>query len=431
MERIFSPFQKFFKYEASSGILLMVTIVVALIWVNISESSYFGVWETYMSFSVGTFKLSKPVYLWINDLLMAIFFLLVGLEVKRELLVGQLRNPRQAMLPIFAAIGGIVIPAGIYLLINLGSPENIKGWAIPAATDIAFALGVLYLLGNKVPVSARVFLATLAIIDDIAAILIIAIFYTGDVKTDYLILAAVMFIILLILNKLHVRRILPYMLVGLGLWYGFFGSGIHATIAGVFLALTIPATTTIDHLEFRDKSSKLINQLVQITRDDEVSADDVSIYMNTIASLEHSCQAVEAPLQRLEHSLAPWVAYLIMPIFALANAGVVFEGDFLGMLTDPISLGIILGLFIGKPLGIFLASKIAVNLGIANLPKGISFNQVIGIGFLAGIGFTMSTFISALAFEFQPEILVVTKVAILVASFLSGIMGFGLLSRTK
>ncbi|MCH8905991.1 MAG: Na+/H+ antiporter NhaA [Candidatus Heimdallarchaeota archaeon] len=429
IEKLTTPLQKFLKYEASSGIILIITIIVALVWVNINSATYFKIWSTYFTISLGNFTLSKEISLWINDLLMAIFFLLVGLEVKRELLIGELRDRKKAMLPISAALGGIVLPALIYLAFNFQNPTNATGWAIPAATDIAFALGILYLLGNRVPISARIFLATLAIIDDIVAILIIAILYTDDVNFHFIALAIGMFAILLLFNKLNVRRLLPYLAVGSVLWYGFFGSGIHATIAGIFLTMVIPATSKIDHLEFRQKSTDLVAKLNEMTNDDIVSSDELPIYMNTIATLEYACQDIETPLQRLEHSLTPWVAFLIMPIFALANAGVVISGNVFSVIILPISLGIIFGLSIGKPLGIFIASYLAVKFNIAEVPS-LSWHQILGVGFLAGVGFTMSTFIAALAFEDNPLKLEISKVGILVASFLSGGIGFTLLKRS-
>ncbi|MFV2013976.1 MAG: Na+/H+ antiporter NhaA [Candidatus Heimdallarchaeota archaeon] len=430
IERLMTPFQKFLQYEASSGLILIFTIVVALIWVNLDASSYFGVWETPFTISFGNFTISKEINLWINDLLMSLFFLVIGLEIKSELLVGDLRDPKKAMLPISAAIGGIILPASIYLIFNYKNAKYVDGWAIPAATDIAFALGILYLLGTKVPVTARIFLATLAIIDDIIAILIIAIFYTEEVKFDFIILATVMFLFLIVLNRLNVRRILPYMLVGSILWYGFFGSGIHATIAGIFLAMTIPATTKIDHIEFSKKSNKIITELVTLTKNNELSAKDLPLYMSSIAALEHTCHEIEAPLQRLEHTLVPWVTFVIMPIFALGNAGVVISGELLLRTSDSLSLGIIFGLVIGKPIGVVITSYIAVKLKIAKLPIGISWRQVLGIGFLAGIGFTMSTFIATLAFETDPVALEISKLAILIASFLSGVIGFSLLRNS-
>lgn len=429
--KLITPYQKFLEYEASSGIILIATIIAALIWINLNNSSYIEVWATYFAISIGDFTLSKAIDHWINDLLMALFFLLIGLEVKRELLVGELRDPKKAMLSISAAAGGIILPALIYLSFNYKNPKDISGWAIPAATDIAFALGILYLLGDRVPVSARIFLATLAIIDDIAAILIIAIFYTGEVKFYYIMLAAIMFLLLILMNRLNIRRIPPYMLVGSVLWYGFYGSGIHATIAGVFLAMTIPATTKIDHIEFREKANYLITNLIEITNDKVISAKELPVYMNTIAELEHTCQAVEAPLQRLEHLLAPWVAFLIMPFFALANAGVIISMDSISLIFDSVSVGIILGLMIGKPIGVFAASFLAVKLGIARLPEDLSWTKVLGIGFLAGIGFTMSTFIAALAFENDLARVEIAKFAILVASFLSGGIGYLLLKKAS
>ncbi|MCY3414604.1 MAG: Na+/H+ antiporter NhaA [Candidatus Heimdallarchaeota archaeon] len=425
--RIISPFINFVKYEASSGIILIITVIVALIWANFFGRSYFQLWHTYAAISFGSFELKKPLHLWINDLLMAVFFLLVGLELKRELLVGRLRDRRRALLSVIGAMGGIIVPAFIFLLINIQSPRYRVGWAIPTSTDIAFALGILYLLGRKAPVSARVFLASLAIIDDISAILIIAFFFTEKLVLGYVLLAFSMFLILILFNYLNVRRALPYILVGSVMWYGFFGSGIHATVAGVLLAFTIPATIQMDHMEFRGKSSKLINDLLRMTNDNEIRPEELPVYMNTIASLEHSCHEMESPLQKLEHNLTPWVAFIIVPIFALANSGASFTPAVMETIFSKFSLGIILGLFIGKPIGITLFSYIAVRLGFARLPNDLNWHKIIGLGFLAGIGFTMSTFITSLAFKEDAVAIEAARIAILIASLISGLTGYFLL----
>lgn len=330
------------------------------------------------------------------------------------------------MLPFMAAIGGVAVPALIFFGLNFNNAENLRGWAVPVATDIAFALGILYLLGNRVPAALKVFLATLAIIDDLGAIMIIAIFYTDTVYFNYLLLAAVSFGVLLALNKLHVRQFQPYMAVGAILWYAFLKSGVHATLAGVLLALTIPATMKIDYKEFKEKTNSLMERLNKLNTDDNVTQEDLSTYINSIGAMEQTCEDVEAPLLRLEKALATYVAFIIMPVFALANAGVVFSSSALQELSSSLVMGIILGLTIGKPVGIFLFSWVAVKLNFASLPTNVTWIHVIGTGFLAGIGFTMSIFIGSLAFV-SPETLETVKIAILIASTISGLLGFTIL----
>jgi NhaA family Na+:H+ antiporter len=422
------PINKFIKFEASSGIILIFSLIIALVWSNLRMGSYKEFFSTKFSISFGDFILEKGILLWINDFLMAIFFLLIGLELKREMLIGELSSFRNALLPIIAAMGGAIIPAAIYLLFNPPGSENFDGWAIPMATDIAFSLGILYLLGNKVPFNLKIFLTSLAIVDDLTAIIVIAIFYTETIKSSYLITAGGIIVLLLIMNKLGVDRYLPYVIVGIFLWFYLLKSGIHSTLAGVIVALTIPATTKIDLKEFQRLSNELIGELNLITSDKELSADEISFYQNTVQALETTCHAVEAPLQRLEKLLYFWVLYVIMPIFAIANAGVVLSLDLVELFRDPLVWGIIFGLVLGKPLGIYTFSYLAIRFNIVTMPEGLTIRHLLGVGMLAGIGFTMSTFIASLSFV-SPEVLDSAKIAILLASVLAAVLGlFVLLS---
>lgn len=374
------PFQEFAKLEASGGILLLAFAIVALIWANSPfGQSYIDLWHVKVTVGGGAAVISKDLLHWINDGLMAVFFLLVGLELKRELLDGELASPRKAALPIFAAVGGMVIPAGFYLILNLGGVGE-AGWGIPMATDIAFALAVLAALGSRAPTSLKIFLTALAIVDDLGAIMVIALFYSGALKGAALGVAAMATIVLLLLNRAGFRSFLPYAVVGLVLWVAVLKSGVHATVAGVILAFTIPA--------------------------------------NELEGEHHS------PLEHLEHALHPWVVYLILPIFALANAGVTFAGS--GGTGQQITAGILLGLVVGKPVGVLLFSWIATRAGMADLPEGVTWTHVLGVGFLAGIGFTMSLFIAGLAFP-DVELLNASKVGILGASGVAAVVGTGLL----
>lgn len=375
-KRLIRPFVEFFDAEASGGIVLMIAALAALLLANSPWSAdYFRVWQI---------NLGMPLILWINDGLMAVFFFLVGLEIKREILVGELASARQAALPIFAALGGMVVPALIYVAVNAGQPSA-RGWGVPMATDIAFALGVLNLLGKRVPLALKVFLAAVAIVDDLGAVIVIALFYSGSMQWAYLAGAAAILAALFLLNRFGVRHWAAYILPGFVLWFFFLQSGVHATIAGVLLAMTIPARSP------------------------------------TIPSSE-------MPLERIEHALQKWVGYLIMPIFAFANAGVALSGQAGAALGSAPGLGTILGLILGKPLGVCAASYLAVKTGIAELPKGVVWRQMAGVGVLAGIGFTMSLFIAELAFKDETH-LVAAKVAILVASLIAGTAGFLLLRR--
>ena len=429
VEKIVRPFQEFTEKESSSGILLIATAIVALVWANSPwGNSYTELWATKLSIGLGSFSLEEDLTHWINDGLMAVFFLVVGLEIKREILVGELSSPRRAALPIAAAIGGAMLPAAIYVAINFGT-EGVSGWGIPMATDIAFALGVLALLGERVPVGLKVFLTALAIVDDIVAVLIIAFFYTSSVSWSALIVGAGFLIALLAANLAGVGKPLVYGLLGIGLWLCFLKSGVHATIAGVLLAMTVPASSFTDTREFLRRSRSLLDHFEEAgQRGDSVLCNEER--QGALHALNSANEDVEPPLQEMEHSLHPWVVFAVMPLFALANAGVVLGEDFTAMLLNPVSLGIVVGLIIGKQLGITLFAWLSAKSGIAEMPQGVRWTHIYGAGWLAGIGFTMSLFISDLAFTDSP-LLDVAKLGILVASLIAGIAGWLIIRATS
>jgi Na+:H+ antiporter, NhaA family len=422
VENIVRPFQYFADKASSGGILLIAAAVLALVWANSPwGASYTGLWGTKLSISLGSFSLEKDLTHWINDGLMAVFFLVVGLEIKREILVGELSSPRQAALPIAAALGGAVIPAAIYVGINFGT-EGMSGWGIPMATDIAFALGVLALLGERVPISLKVFLTALAIVDDIVAVVVIALFYTSDVSWGALAVGAAFVVALIAANLVGVSKPLPYALLGIGLWLCFLQSGVHATLAGVLLAMTVPASSFIDTGTFLKRSRSLLDRFEQAgERGDSVLSNDER--QGALHALNRANEDVEPPLQELEHALHPWVVFAVMPLFALANAGVVLGEDFAVTLLNPVSLGILAGLLLGKQFGITLFAWLAVKSGISELPEGMTWRHIYGAGWLGGIGFTMSLFISDLAFTDGP-LLDVAKLAILAASLVAGVGGW-------
>jgi len=429
IDRILSPFQEFFQREASSGILLIIATILALVWANSPwADSYQALWHTKVSFEFGSFSLSKDLLHWINDGLMAVFFFVVGLEIKREVVVGELASPRKAILPIVAAIGGMVIPAGIFLLFNPSGPAQ-AGWGIPMATDIAFALGVLSLLGKRVPLSLKIFLTAVAIVDDLGAVLVIALFYTSNIVWLSLIIGGVVLVILIIISRLGVRSPLVYAILGIVLWVAFLKSGVHATIAGVLLALTIPVRTRINTEEFVSNATYFVEKF----RIHGETGESVLTNKNQRASLqaiEDAAEQAQTPLQRLEHNLHPWVSYFVMPVFALANAGIVIKGDFLSAFAQPVTLGVMAGLIFGKQIGIFGASFLAVKFGWSDLPAGMTWTRLYGLSWLAGIGFTMSLFIAGLAFG-ESEFIAMSKAGILVASLIAGIVGAIILSRPK
>ena len=380
---ITSPFKWFFKLEAASGLLLLIGAAIALILSNSDLSEYyFGILETHILIGNQNFGLDLSVLHWINDVFMCVFFFIVTLEIKREFIHGELSKPKRASLPIIAAIGGMAVPAIIYIIINFETGNTLRGWAIPSATDIAFSIGVLSLLGSRVPISLKVFLMALAIIDDLGAIIIIAFFYSTELQYLYLLLMVGSFLVLLVLNKLGVKQFIPYLIIGLLLWYFTHESGIHSTISGVLLALTIPH-------QAREKDFSL--------------------------------------LLKLEHFLSPYVAFGIMPLFALANAGVSLEGISTNTLMAPVPLGILCGLFFGKQIGVFLFSYISIKLKIAEMPSNSNWIKLYGVGILTGIGFTMSLFVGNLAFVDDLQYTDGVKIGVLVGSLLSSVVGYFLL----
>jgi len=380
---ISKSFKWFFKLEAASGLILLLAAILALVISNSNLSNYYFVTlNNYIFIGINNFGLKLSLLHWINDALMAIFFFFVTLEIKREFLQGELSNTKQALLPVIAAIGGMVVPALIYVFVNFGDGETLNGWAIPSATDIAFSLGVLSLLGKRVPLSLKVFLTALAIIDDLGAIVIIALFYSGDLSIKYLSLMLLAFIILMVINKLNIKKFLPYLIIGIFLWDFTHNSGIHATIAGVLLALTIP----------HRKKEK-----------------DFSL------------------LLKIEHAISPYVAFGIMPVFAFANAGVSFEGLSFASLLNKVPLGILLGLFLGKQLGVFVFSYVSIKMKIAQMPNNSNWINFYGVGILTGIGFTMSLFVGNLAFAENVQYIDGVKIGVLTGSLLSTLTGYFLI----
>tara|TARA_Y100000591_G_scaffold294688_1_gene283463 strand:- start:246 stop:1418 length:1173 start_codon:yes stop_codon:yes gene_type:complete len=380
------PFKWFFKLEAASGLVLLFAAIIALIISNSEMSDlYFSSLNKYLFIGINNFGLKLTVIHWINDALMAVFFFFVTLEIKREFLQGELSNIKQALLPIIAAVGGMLVPALVYVFINIDNADTLNGWAIPSATDIAFSLGVLSLLGKRVPLSLKVFLTALAIIDDLGAILIIALFYSGDLSVKYLSLMLLAFIGLLLINKLNIKKFLPYLIIGLFLWDFTHNSGIHATIAGVLLAMTVP----------HRKKEK-----------------DFSL------------------LLKIEHAISPYVAFGIMPLFAFANAGVSLDGLSLLSLLDKVPLGIVMGLFFGKQLGVFIFSYVSIKLKIAQMPSNSNWYNFYGVGVLTGIGFTMSLFVGNLAFAENLQYMDGVKIGVLTGSLLSTLFGYFLILLT-
>jgi Na+:H+ antiporter, NhaA family len=421
-DRLLAPFRAFASSSASSGIVLMAAAGVALLLANsplADATSRF--WQTELSVRVGDIGHADTLVHWVNDGLMALFFLVVGLEIKRELLVGELSSRRSATLPLVAAVGGAVVPAAIFLLLVQGQPAG-RGWGVPMATDIAFALGVLALAGNRIPVGLRVFVAALAIVDDLLAVLVIAVFYTGAVEVPAVVAAGVVIVALLAANRLGVRRPVVYAVLGIALWLAVLESGIHATVAGVLLALTIPSTTRLDSDAFVARAREHVADFEGRT----VGGEDASTeeHHHALWELEDATERAQAPMLRIEHALQPWVVWVVVPIFALANAGVRVDGDSLASILEPIPIGIILGLVVGKQLGISLGALVAVRLGLASLPEGVGWRHIYGAALLGGIGFTMSLFIATLAYgDGSPEI-ALAKLGVLVASAIAGVAGF-------
>lgn len=422
-------FQQFTSLQASGGILLLLATFAALIWANSPWGhSYFEVWEKYLTIELGALSLSESLLHWVNDGLMVIFFFVVGLEIKREILIGELASFRRAALPLIAAIGGMVLPAAIYTAFNLGG-EGEAGWGIPMATDIAFVLAILTVFGSRIPVSLKVFFTALAIADDLGAVMVIALFYSGEIELVALAIGAALLVVLIVLNRSGVRHPLPYTLLGVGLWLAFLESGIHPTIAGVLLAMTIPARTQVRAEAYLAQCTSALRGLGEAGIN-EANVREGRRQQAAAQTLEVIAERIQSPLQRMERNLNPWVAYAIVPIFALANAGVDLGGDLAESLANPLALGIVLGLVLGKALGITGFSWIAVRIGVADLPFGTTWGQLFSASWLAGIGFTMALFIASAAFD-EPALLSMAKIDILLASALAAMIGSALILLTS
>jgi len=426
-DQILKPTQQFFRKEAASSILLIAATIIALIWVNSDVGeTYHRFWHTKISFTFAHFHISKTLLHWVNDGLMSLFFFTVGLEIKREILVGELATPKKALLPVIAALGGMIVPGLIYAAINIGLP-TIHGWGIPVATDIAFALGAVAVFGRRLPVGLRIFLAAFAIADDLGAVVIIAIFYTKEIVWSNLIISLFLTLGLAVANFFWIRQTLIYAILGLAVWFFVLGSGVHPTIAGVIVSLFVPARGRYDTDNFLQNVKKITEKF-----ECEEQSCGYSILLNqehlyAVQALELACHDVETPLQRLMHALHPWVAFVILPLFALGNTGLVFRGIvFSEMVSNPVIIGVIFGLVVGKPIGIMLFSYISVKSGMASLPQQVRWSHILGGAMLGGIGFTMSLFLSELSFS-DPHIIDYARFAILAGSILSAVFGMSFL----
>jgi len=423
-DRILTPFEEFIHRQTTSGLLLMVMAVIALALANgpLAET-YSNIIHTYISIGVGDWVLKMTLQHWVNDGLMVLFFFVVGLELKREFLVGELANLRNATMPIAAAIGGMVVPALIYFAIN-PSGDAALGWGVPMATDIAFAVGALALLASRVPKALISFLVALAIVDDLGAVMVIAFFYTDSIAMPPLMIAGGLFALLLMLNMIGIRKTLPYFIIAVFLWYALLQSGVHATIAGVLGAMTVPAMPKYNPERFSEHVTDLMHRFdASHEHGKNIMTNDA--LRGIVQTLDNGVQSVEAPLQRLEHIWHLPVAYLVIPTFALVNAGIPLEFNSLSeTLSNPVMMGVSLGLIVGKFVGITGFSWVVLKLGIGQLPKDTRFTQIAGVSLLAGIGFTMSIFVAQLGFGEREDLLLMAKTGILLASLLAGLMGY-------
>jgi NhaA family Na+:H+ antiporter len=421
------PIQEFLRLESSSGILLFGFTVLALVWANSPwAGSYDDLWHTEISIGIGSYAVSRSLLHWINDGLMALFFFVVGLEIKREMLIGELASLRKALLPVVAALGGMIVPALIYVALNRGS-ETLAGWGVPMATDIAFSLGALALLGKRIPIQLKVFLTAFAIVDDIGAVIVIALFYASGIVWSHLLIGAILLLLLIAANWMGVHHPLIYAVLGFLLWIAFLDSGIHPTVAGVLIAMTIPARSALDRRAFLQRAYDILRQLERGDKRADLATAEQSPQASVRAFAEIA-EEVEAPTQRFEHALHPWVTFFIMPLFAFSNAGVTFEQGVGALVTSPAGLGVFLGLVLGKQLGITFFSWTAVKARIATLPAAVTWRHIYGVGWLGGIGFTMSLFIASLAFG-AGNPLDASKLGIYAASIVSGIGGLWILRR--
>lgn len=431
IERLTAPFRRFIELQSSSGILLLLCISIALVLSNILGSLYVDLWEMEITLSIASFSITEPLRLWINEGLMTIFFLLVGLELKREFLVGELTSLKKFALPLFAALGGMVFPIIIYSILNMGG-VGITGWGVPMATDIAIVLGIVTLIGRGIPDSLKVFLASFAIIDDLGAVVAIAIFYPSKIYLPAFIVIVVFAASLVAINYLGAKNMILYALLGVGLWFGFFESGVEPALAGLILALVIPAKRALGSAEFLDVCYASLNQLEKKV---PLSRNEIDIDRDiTVNVIDKACDMTVPLMVKLQESIHPWVAFLIIPLFILANTGINLLGLDVGfILTQPVTLGIVAGLFFGKQIGITLFSYISVKFGLASLPSEVNWKHIYGAALLGGIGFTMSLFISNLAFTSQ-ILLDMAKIGILLGSLISGLTGFlylKMITKTK
>jgi len=426
IDRLLLPFERFVRAQASGGVLLLVAAVVAMVCANSPwREAYHHLWEHEIALRFDDWELAGSLHHWINDGLMAMFFFVVGLELKRELVGGELARPAQALLPVAAGIGGMLVPAGIYLLVNGGERPAADGWGIPMATDIAFAVGLIALLGPRVPTALKVFLTTLAIADDLGAVPVIALFYTSDVSLANLAIGGGFLAVLVAGNVLGVRSPVFYGLFGIGgLWVAFLLSGVHATIAGVLAAMTIPASVKIDEAGYVRRMRRSVDEFERLDPNDVPTLTPEQLH--TVDQAIRLARHAATPLQQLEHQLHPFVAFVVMPLFALANAGVELPGEIGAALSAPVALGVALGLLVGKPVGILLVCGLFDRLGLARLGADFGWRPLVGVAFLAGIGFTMSLFVNALAFE-SAELREQAKLGILLASLVAGGVGFAIL----
>ena len=430
---IITPFQKFLKKMVSGSFPLMIATLAAIIWANLSPESYLHFRENHLTVSLGSFHLEKSLAHWIDEALMALFFFSVGLEIKREILVGELASMKKAILPVMAAIGGMVVPALIYTAFNYNQPTA-HGWGIPMATDIAFSLAVIAVLGKKIPVGVRIFLTALAIADDLGAVLVIGLFYTKSISMGHLLMAALFLGAIALANLMWVRWTIVYAVLGILMWFAILKSGIHATVAGVLVAMFIPARGKYDTHTFINKVSTHLNAFQcgnNADADDDLECGYTILlnktHLNAVQNIEQACHEVETPLQRLEYAIHSWVSYLILPLFALANAGVVLKGiSFTESIMHPVALGIMAGLVVGKPVGIMLFTWISVKMLKTELHHGVTWSHLAGAGILAGIGFTMSLFIAGLSFD-TPQTMEIAKLGIILGSIISTVLGLGFL----
>jgi len=422
--RVLSPFEEFIHRQTTSGLLLMGSAIIALFLANsVFSDAYLHFTHTPVNLNIGSWGINMSLHHWVNDGLMALFFFVVGLELKREIMVGELSDLRQAALPIIAAVGGMVVPALIYLAFNHDS-EAAQGWGVPMATDIAFAVGVLVLLASRVPKALITFLVALAIADDLGAVLVIALFYTQELALNWLLASAVLVVVLMNFNYAGIRKAMPYFIVAVLLWYALLQSGVHATLAGVIGAFTVPARSKYDPNLFADLINTQIDRFIANRHQDDTLMTNEKLY-SIVQNLEESVKGVQTPLQRLEHIWHLPVAFIVIPIFAIFNAGIPLQlGTLSETFSHPVMLGVTFGLLFGKFIGITGACWLALRLGIGQLPTGTRFSQIAAVSVLAGIGFTMSIFIAELGFANQPEYLLMAKTGVLTASLLAGLIGF-------